>query len=122
DEGLAAAATTFGGDATLSNISTATGDVYFRNLKGAATFNGNLIVNGTATTASGYNGIYLCWSAGNTGTASLVNGKTITVGASGFSKGILNLLDFTQIGGTAQSLTLTGTGNLTVGPASAFGG
>jgi hypothetical protein len=122
NEGSATASITYGGDATFSNISAAVGDAYFRNLKGISTFNSNLIVNGTATTASANNGIYLCWSTGNTGSASLASGKTITVGASGYSKGILNLLNFTQIGGTAQSLTLTGTANLTIGTTSAFGG
>ncbi|MEO8762613.1 MAG: T9SS type A sorting domain-containing protein, partial [Bacteroidia bacterium] len=58
----------------------------------------------------------------NTGTATLSAGNTITVGAGGFASGTLSLRDFTQLGGTPQSITLTGSGSLTYGPASTFGG
>jgi hypothetical protein len=121
NDGSALATTTFGGDATFSNISAAAGDVYFRNLRGAISFNGNLVVSNTATTASQWNGFYFTWS-GYPGTETLAAGKTISVGGAGFSTGRLQLINFTQVGGTAQSVTLTGTGNLTVGPSSAFGG
>ncbi|MBS1646142.1 MAG: T9SS type A sorting domain-containing protein [Bacteroidetes bacterium] len=115
---------TFNGDATFSNIATVTsGDVYIRNVRGTLTFNGNVIVNSTANTPSGFNGIYFCWAYPTyTGIASLASGKTISVGSSGFSKGELRLLNFTQNGSTPQSLTLTGTAKLTSGPNSAFGG
>jgi hypothetical protein len=48
--------------------------------------------------------------------------KTISVGGSGFSNGILSLLRFSQIGATPQVLTLTGNSSLIVGPTSAFDG
>lgn len=122
-ESTTGATITYNGDATFSNISTSTNDAYIRNLRGASVFNGNLIVNNTATTASGNNGIYLCWSSGYTGTASLASGKTVTVGSSGFSTGRLQLQNFTQNGSTPQSLTLTGTTTtLQYGPGSSFGG
>ena len=120
--GLASSSITFGGDATFSNIAANTGDAYFRNLNGSAVFNGNIVVNNTATTPSNNNGIYLCVSLGNTGTASLANGKTISVGSGGFTIGNLRLLNFTQIGGTAQSITLSGTATLQFGSASTFNG
>ena len=39
----------------------------------------------------------------------MVATKTITIGASDFTKGQLRLRNFTQTGNTSQSLTLTGT-------------
>lgn len=53
----------------------------------------------------------------NTGNVSLAAGRTIQVGALGFSAGTLNLRRFTQLGGTAQSLLLgpAATLNLQVG-------
>src|SRR6185437_13723157 len=39
-----------------------------------------------------------------------------------FPSGTLLLRHFTQVGATPQSLTLTGTGNLTYGPSSSFDG
>ncbi len=49
-------------------------------------------------------------------------GNNISIGAGGFSAGTLSLRQFTQTGATPQSLTLTGAGNLTLGPSSTFGG
>ena len=60
-------------------------------------FNGDLIVNSSNSSLGvkfGQNG----------GTATLADGKTITIGASGFSNGDLTLRGFTQTGSTAQSL------------------
>jgi len=113
---------TFGGDVLFSNISTNTGESFLRNLSGPATFNGNIVVNNTATTANANNGIFLCWAMPNAGTATLASGKTITVGTNGFSTGNLCLSNFTQMGSTAQNLPLTGTSTLQFGPSSAFGG
>ncbi|NJM25965.1 MAG: hypothetical protein HC859_11260 [Bacteroidia bacterium] len=56
------------------------------------------------------------------GSSTLAAGRTITIGGSGFPTGTLNLNRFTQLGATAQILTLTGTGALNLGPTSAFGG
>lgn len=65
-------------------------------------------------------GVIFCESAA--ATATLADTRTITVGGLGFNAGDLRLLRFTQVGGTAQTLTLTGSALLTLGPSSAFGG
>jgi hypothetical protein len=49
-------------------------------------------------------------------------GKNIAIGSAGFSAGTLLLKQFTQMGSTPSSLTLTGNGTLTFGPSSAIGG
>jgi hypothetical protein len=106
---------TFGGDVTFNNASTvAAGYIAIAQIGVNTQFNGNIIV--TSTSGSG---VQFCTGTGN---VTLAAGKTITVGGAGFSAGTLLLRNFTQTGATAQSLTLTGTGNLTFGPASAFGG
>ncbi|MCW3083673.1 MAG: hypothetical protein JWP12_1039 [Bacteroidetes bacterium] len=66
-------------------------------------FNDNIIV-----TSTGSSGIYLGWTSG-TGTPTLASGKTITIGAAGFSSGFLQFGSFTQLGTTPISLTFTGT-------------
>jgi hypothetical protein len=79
------------------------------------TFNGNIIVNSTFG-----GGIYFSESGG--GTATLAAGRTIAVGGLGFSLGELHIRRFTQTGGTAQNLLLTGTAALYLGPNIAFDG
>lgn len=104
---------TFNGDLTLTN----TGSSTIRmadNIPGTV-FNGNIFVNSTFG-----GGIYFSSSAN--GTSTLASGRTITVGGTGFFDGDLRLNRFTQLGGTAQNLTLTGTAALRLGPASTFNG
>lgn len=106
----------FGGDATFNNTPTANTQIYVSRLSAGTAFNGNIIVTSTFG-----QGVQFC--QGNaTATATLAAGKTITIGGGGFTTGTLLLKQFTQTGGTLQNLTLTGTGNLTFGPTSAFGG
>lgn len=89
----------FNADVTFTNTSTS---LIYPAFKGGNTlFNGNIYVNSTLG-----NGVYFCQ---NTGTATLADTKTISVGGSGFSKGALKLRNFTQTGTTAQNITLTGT-------------
>lgn len=121
-ETAATSSVTINGTCTLTNTSTAT-DAMIRVHTGSAFFNDNLIVNNTATGSATWNGIYVGSAA--TGNATLAATKTITVGATGFTKGVLQLYNFTQIGNTAQSLALTGTARLLIGAAtqpSSFGG
>lgn len=108
----------------LNTGSTYNNTVTFRNTgsssirvayNGTNAFNGDIIVENTVGT-----GIIFCESAA--ATATLANTRTITIGGLGFGSGDLRLLRFTQLGGTAQSLSLTGTALLTLGPSSAFGG
>jgi hypothetical protein len=106
----------FGGLTTFNNAPSTNNGIYVSWNSAGTVFNNNIVVTSTNGT-----GVQFC--GGNAGaTANLSAGNTIGVGAAGFSAGTLLLRQFTQTGGTAQALTLTGTGNLTFGPASAFGG
>lgn len=103
----------YNGPVTYNN----TGSSYIRAARsGSTSYNDNIVVN-----SSGGNGILFCETAAPT-SATLAAGKTITT--SGFTAGELRLKQFTQQGTTAQNLTLIypGTGQLTLGPASTFGG
>ncbi len=125
---------TVAGTTTISNNSTGTttSDIYVGN-NGDVTFNGvlnlsqnsgitncRIFCNHTANSTGLYNenivvestnangdGIYF---GNNTGSGTLAAGKTVTVGGGGFIAGYLSFRNFTQVGPTAQSLTLTGTG------------
>lgn len=103
----------YNADITFTN--TGSNYIYVAYATAAATFNGNIIVNSTGSSLGVLFG-------STTGTATLANTKTISVGGSGFSTGTLLLRNFTQTGATAQALTLTGTAILTVGTASTFNG
>ena len=107
------AASVYNGDVTFTNSGTSSSRIWPA-YSGTNAFNGNIAVNSTAGL-----GVTFC---GNTGTATLANTKTITVGSSGFSAGTLTLQRFTQTGSTSQVMTFTGTGILTIGPTSTFNG
>ena len=70
-------------------------------------FNNNIIVNSTNSST----GVYFGYTSA---TCTLAAGQTISVGGLGFDSGNLYFRNFTQVGTTAQSLTLTGTANLTI--------
>ncbi|HEY4290786.1 MAG TPA: T9SS type A sorting domain-containing protein [Puia sp.] len=106
----------FGGVTTFNNSPTGNGLIYVSNYSAGTAFNDNVVV----TSTSGQ-GVQFC-NSNATATATLTSGKTISIGAGGFSAGTLLLRQFTQTGSTAQSLTLTGTGSLVFGPSSSFGG
>jgi hypothetical protein len=107
----------FNGVTTFNNTPTANTTMLVSQNSAGTVFNGNIVV--TSTTNGG--GVQFC-AGNNTATATLAAGNTISVGSGGFSAGTLLLRQFTQAGTTVQSLTLTGTGNLTFGPTSVFGG
>lgn len=104
---------TFNGDLTLTN--TGAGSIRMADNVPGTTFNGNIIVNSTAGA-----GIFFSESGG--GTATLANGRTISVGGSGFSIGDLRIRRFTQLGTSAQTLLLTGTARLLLGTNVTFNG
>lgn len=106
----------FGGTTTFNNTPTANTGIYVSQYSAGTVFNGNIV----ATSNNGQ-GVLFC-NGNTTATATLASGYTISVGAGGFSAGTLLLRQFTQSGSTVQSLTLTGSGNLTFGPSSAIGG
>lgn len=72
---------------------------------GNSMFNDNLFFNSTGTST----GIRF---GNGAGAATLAATKTVNIGGSGFSIGQLSFRNFTQVGNTAQALTLTGTGLL----------
>ena len=106
----------FGGVTTFTNSPTVNSAIYVSPYSAATVFTGNIVVNSTA----GY-GVQFC-TGNTTATATLFGGRTISVGAAGFSSGVLLLRQFTQAGATAQNLALTGTADLSFGPASSFTG
>jgi hypothetical protein len=106
-------ASTYNGDVTFTNAGTSSSRISVA-YNGVNVFNGDIFVNSTAGFA-----ITFC---GGTGTATLADTKKIAVGSSGFSNGTLTLQRFTQTGSTAQTITFTGTGVLTVGPSTTFNG
>lgn len=103
---------TYNGNVTLTNTSTSNIRVAYA---GATVFNGNITFNNPSGT-----GIIFCETAG--ATATLSDTYTMNIGGSGFSVGSLNLNRFTQVGSTAQALTLTGTAVLNLGPTAQFDG
>ncbi len=108
---------TFNADLTLTNTGTASIRMA-DNIPGTV-FNGNIAVNSTNTTSG--SGIYFSNNVA-TANATLAAGRTISVGATGFTAGELRLIRFTQLGATAQTLTLTGTAILQLGTSSTFNG
>lgn len=106
----------FGGVTTFNNAPGANTGIFVSPYSSGTVFSGNIGVSSTAGT-----GVQFCGGNGSA-TASLAAGKTISIGAAGFSSGTLLLRQFTQTSATAQSLVLTGTGNLTFGPSSSFDG
>ena len=106
----------FGGTTTFNNTPSANTGIYVSWNSAGSIFNGDIKVNSTAG-----QGVQFC--GGNaTATATLSGGRTIGVGASGFSAGVLLLRHFTQTGATAQTLAMTGTSDLSFGPQSSFDG
>jgi hypothetical protein len=104
----------FNGKVTFNNTGTISAIRSSFGASGAAYYNGNIVVNNTST-----GGIYF----GNVGgLTTLAASKTVTIGATGFNKGILLLRNFTQSGTQSQTLTLTGTGLLQIGSASTLNG
>lgn len=105
-------ADTFNGDVTFTN--TGSNIIYAAYAAAGSVFNGNITVN-----SNNGGGVRL---GSNGGTATLASGKTISVGVTGFSAGILQLRSFTQQGSTPQAVTLTGTATIQVGSTSEFNG
>lgn len=106
---------TFNGDLSLtSNGTSSTSYIYMAHTIGGSYFNGNITVSCSGSGAGIYFGL------NSTGTSFLASGKTISAGT--FSAGRLRLNRFTQLGSTAQSITLTGTGQIDFGAQSAFNG
>ncbi|NQY67475.1 MAG: hypothetical protein HRT72_07110, partial [Flavobacteriales bacterium] len=89
----------FNDDLTLTNSGTQI--IYLAHNSAGNLFNGNITINATSG-----NGIR--FGQGSLGTATLASTKTMAIGGSGFSAGRLEIARFTQLGTSAQTLTLTG--------------
>ncbi|HEV3324671.1 MAG TPA: hypothetical protein VG052_03675, partial [Puia sp.] len=104
----------YNGDVYANNNSTER--IIFGNNPVGNQFNGNIILTQTGSSV----GIAFGWSA--TTSETLAAGKTISIGAAGFSAGYLQIERFIQLGSAAMNLPLTGTASLTFGPTSTIGG
>ncbi len=105
----------FNGDVYVNNNSTER-VIFANNTGGGTQFNGNLILTQVGSSV----GIAFGWSASTNET--MAAGKTISIGAAGFTAGYLQIERFTQLGNTAMNLPLTGSSALIFGPSSAIGG
>jgi len=106
DQGTA----TFNGTVDAINNCIATNsDIFFhRTATGVVNFNDNITVQSTVANSDGVT----FGESGGTGT--LAATKTITIGVGGYVSGDMYLRNFTQVGGTAQTLTITGTSNMII--------
>ncbi|MEY4877549.1 MAG: hypothetical protein RL708_2699, partial [Bacteroidota bacterium] len=105
----------FNGITTFNNTPTANVGIFVSWYGINTLFNDNIVVSST-------NGQGIQFNGAATATTTLAAGKTITLGAGGFSAGMLLLQKFTQQGTAPISLSMTGTSNLTFGPSSIIGG
>lgn len=104
---------TFNGDVTLTN--TGSSAIQMAYTASGTIFNGNIFVNSTFG-----GGVHF---GENGGTSSIAPGRTISVGGTGFTLGDLRLRRFTQFHAAApQTLLLTGTAALYIGPATSISG
>lgn len=88
----------FSSTAEFSN--TGSGTIFVAHVAAATTFAQNITVNSTGSSK----GVRFGQSGG---TCTLATGRTINIGAGGFSAGSLRLRGFTQIGTTSQTLSVT---------------
>lgn len=103
-------------NSALTVTNTGSSIIYLAHNVAGNQFNGNITFNSTL----GSGGVYFANTA--TGAATLGNGASLLTGGLGFSSGELRFRRFTQIGAAAQTLVLTGTSLLRIGPTSTFNG
>ncbi len=102
---------TFGGPVQLTQAGTGTWSLAN---SGADTYQQGLALASTGS------GIVRFGATG--GTSSLLAGTTLSIAPAGFSSGQLILRGFTQLGGTAQNLVLTGSATLVIDNGTVFNG
>lgn len=96
---------TFNGNLTLRNLAAASNNIITTYRGGSSLFlNGNVVLESTGNNRDISFGEQ--WDGATTGTVTLASGKTITVGGLGFA-GTLNLLNFKQLGTTAQAINMS---------------
>ncbi len=104
----------FNNDLTLTNTGSNIISIA-RNVPGNE-FHGDIIFNATLGSA----GIYIAAQAGSS--ATMAAGGSLLTGGLGYNSGYLSLRRFTQLGAEPQTLLLTGTALLQLGPAATFNG
>ncbi|HXO73671.1 MAG TPA: hypothetical protein VN824_00550, partial [Puia sp.] len=104
----------YNGDVYVNNNSTER--IIFGNSPVGNQFNGNIILTQIGSSV----GTAFGWSS--TTDETMAAGKTISIGAAGFSTGYLQIERFTQLGSAPMNLPLTGATSLTFGPTSSIGG
>ncbi len=99
---------TFNGLLDIHNQSTANNSTVLLsyNINSLNHYNNHITVE---SSVPGCDGVFF---GGNNGTGILADTKTLTIGGAGFSSGELKLRNFTQIGNTAQNITLTNVGTI----------
>ena len=99
---------TFNGVLNIKNNSNAnSSQIYCNNSANSMnTYNENIVVESTIAKCDG---IYFGYGGGS---GTLASSKTITIGGGGYISGDLQFRNFTQTGGTAQSLTTTGSSRI----------
>ncbi|MBX3165066.1 MAG: T9SS type A sorting domain-containing protein [Bacteroidetes bacterium] len=114
----------FGGVVTFSNApSGGNVGIHISRSSVGTVFNDDIIVSN-----AGGSGVWFCGDGNNISnatisTVTLSAGKTISIGSAGFNAGRLMLKQFTQLGATAQTLSITaGAALLQLGPSSRFDG
>jgi len=105
----------FNGVTTFNNTPASNTAIYVGQNSAGTLFNGNIVVSSTS-------GAGVIFGGGASATSTLAATKTITIGGGGFTSGTLSLRQFAQTGPTAQSLSMTGGGAVTLGPSSSFDG
>lgn len=101
---------------TLDVINTGSNIIYLAHNVSGTVFNGDVSFTSTGSSQ----GIRLGTNV--TGTSSIANGVSLLVGSGGFTSGILRLRRLTQIGADDQTLLLTGTALMELGPSTTFNG
>jgi hypothetical protein len=101
---------TCNGTVSISNADASTNSEIFVNYgsNSSGTFNQNITLENTNAASDG-----IRFGEGG-GNCALAASRTISLGSGGFTTGTLTLRNFTQSGGTAQTLALTGTAYLNI--------
>ncbi len=114
-EGNANASAIFNDTVFVNNISTASSAYIRFNLRGTTLFNEEVILSSTGGTGGGSNGVYFGWP-GYTGSSTLAAGKHLSLGNSGYTRGVLSLIRFNKLGVESDSLLMGSGSTLVLGP------
>lgn len=120
-EGNAASSATFNSTVTAHNGGASTNSYIRFAYRGTCTFNEDITVSSTNGTSITSSGIWFSNSTG-IGTVNIASGKSILIGPSGFTNGMLNISRHTQADNADYNITLTGSAGFSVGPLTTLNG